>query len=122
MTSFKSPPMSLLDMAISFMRGIGLITKDERVVVIPEEKWHAMHERHEADALALRSALARVVEVEAQLERMTKERATMVPIEVANRDYQAMVRQCWDADDKADAARKDVERLTAELATARGQK
>lgn len=75
MTSFKSPPMSLLDMAISFMRGIGLVAKDERVVVIPEDKWHAMQERHEADGAALRSALARVVEVETQCARLVADLA-----------------------------------------------
>ena len=116
--SFKAPQPNPMETVLSLARAIVV---GGPWALVPEEKWHAMHERHEADSEALRSALARVVEVETQLERMTKERATMVPIEVAKRDYDAMVRQCWDADDKADAARKDCARLAAELATARGQ-
>jgi len=68
----------------------------------------AMHERHEADALALRSALARVVEVEALAHWAAKSHTEMA--ELAKRDLENMAK-----------LRAENERLTAELATARGQ-
>ena len=64
MTSFKSPPMSPMALVLSFARALGIVSTVDDVVIVPLSQWHAMHERHQADSEALRSALARVVEVE----------------------------------------------------------
>ena len=75
-TSFKSPQPSPLGLVLSLARSLGLVSSVDDVVIVPLSQWHAMHERHEADQAALRSALARVVEVERQCERLTAELAT----------------------------------------------
>ena len=64
MSSFKSPPMSPMGLVLSFARALGIVSSVDDVVIVPLSQWHAMHERHEADQAALRSALARVVELE----------------------------------------------------------
>lgn len=70
-TSFKAPQPSPLGLVLSLARSLGLVSTVDDVVIVPLSQWHAMHERHEADALALRSALARVVEVEIQCARLS---------------------------------------------------
>ena len=74
--SFKQKQPSPLGLVLSLARSLGLVSTVDEVVIVPLSQWHAMHERHEADAKALRSALARVVEVEATVERLTAELAT----------------------------------------------
>ena len=64
MISFKSPQPSPSGVVLSLARALGIVSSVDDVVIVPLSQWHAMHERHEADALALRSALARVVEME----------------------------------------------------------
>jgi hypothetical protein len=64
--SFKAPQPSPMGMLLSFARAIGIVSADDDVVIVPLARWHAMLQRHEADSEALRSALARVVELEAR--------------------------------------------------------
>ena len=99
--SFKPKQPSPLGLVLSLARSLGLVSTVDEVVIVPLSQWHAMHERHTADSEALRSALARVVEVEATVARLTKERDEMARII---------------AEDMA-----ILSSLTAELATARGQ-
>lgn len=70
MTSFKAPQPSPLGMVLSLARALGIVSSVDDVVIVPLHQWHAVIGRHDADALALRSALARVVEVEAQCARL----------------------------------------------------
>ena len=102
MSSFKSPQPSPLGLVLSLARSLGVVSTVDDVVIVPLSQWHAMHERHEADALALRSALARVVEVETRANQNERDRR--------------------DAVARAQVAEAAERRLTAELATARGQK
>ena len=108
MISFKSPQPSPSGVVLSLARALGIVSSVDDVVIVPLSQWHAMHERHEADALALRSALARVVEVEALAHWAAKSHTEMA--EIAKRDRENMAK-----------LRAENERLTAELATARGQ-
>ena len=64
MNSFQAPPMSPMGLVLSFARALGIVSTVDDVVIVPLAQWHAMHERHEADQAALRSALARIVELE----------------------------------------------------------
>ena len=109
MSSFKSPQPSPLGLVLSLARSLGLVSTVDDVVIVPLSQWHAMHERHTADSEALRSALARVVEVEALSHWAAKSHTEMA--ELAKRDRENMAK-----------LRAENERLTAELATARGQK
>jgi hypothetical protein len=64
--------MSPLGLVLSLARALGIVSTVDDVVIVPLAQWHAMHERHEADQAALRSALARVVEVEAAQHALEK--------------------------------------------------
>ena len=72
MISFKSPQPSPLGIVLSLARALGIVSSVDDVVIVPLSQWQAMHERHEADGAALRSALARVVEVEATQHALEK--------------------------------------------------
>ena len=72
MISFKSPQPSPSGVVLSLARALGIVSSVDDVVIVPLSQWHAMHERHEADALALRSALARVVEMETERHALEK--------------------------------------------------
>ena len=72
MTSFKTPQPSPSGVVLSLARALGIVSSVDDVVIVPLSQWHAMHERHEADALALRSALARVVEMETERHALEK--------------------------------------------------
>ena len=121
MSSFKSPQPSPLGLVLSLARSLGLVSTVDDVVIVPLSQWHTMHERHTADSEALRSALARVVEVEAQLERMAKERATMLTAADAKRLMVDMAQSATDADYPHE--RGDFENWAdVAIATARGQK
>lgn len=108
MTSFKAPQPTPLGMVLTIARAVGLVSAVDDVVIVPSDKWHAMHERHEADALALRSALARVVEVETRANQNERDR----------RDPVARAQVAEAAERRLTA---EVARLVAELAVARGQ-
>lgn len=64
MNSFKGPQPSPSGVVLSLARALGIVSSVDDVVIVPLSEWQAMHERHKADGAALRSALARVVEVE----------------------------------------------------------
>lgn len=69
MISFKSPQPSPSGVVLSLARALGIVSSVDDVVIVPLSERQAMQERHEADAAALRSALARVAEMEEQLQR-----------------------------------------------------
>lgn len=72
MISFKSPQPSPSGVVLSLARALGIVSTVDDVVIVPLTQWHALHERHEADQAALRSALARVVEMEAAQHALEK--------------------------------------------------
>ena len=111
MSSFKVPQPSPLETVLSLARAIVV---GGPWALVPEEKWHAMHERHEADSEALRSALARVVEVEACCARLT------AIIEDA-RPWVCCVPNEWPNDKVIDVKKRMDSVIGAELATARVQ-
>ena len=76
MTSFQSPQPSPSGVVLSLARALGIVSSVDDVVIVPLSQWHAMQERHEADQAALRSSLGRIVEVQAQCDRLIGELAT----------------------------------------------
>ena len=115
MISFKSPQPSPSGVVLSLARALGIVSSVDDVVIVPISQWHAMQERHEADAKALRSALARVVEVGRQCERLTAElgnaRAALSDIADSEDEHGKPSTRAW-----------MEQRATEALATARGQK
>lgn len=128
--SFKPKQPTPMETVLSLARAIVV---GGPWALVPEEKWHAMHERHEADSEALRSALARVVEVEARADRheaarhALEETVIRLTAELANVQIRGGVIEALEKALAGERITYASERLTkatdavAELATARGQ-